>query len=74
MTQLGFKERHPKWKSIVSIVEIASERKFKDKVESEKRYYLSSLPADAKKILAATRLHWGVESAPQAHKLEVDMN
>jgi predicted transposase YbfD/YdcC len=59
---------------VKSIVEIQSVRELYGKIETEKRYYISSLAANAEKILEATRQHWGIESAPQAHKLEVIMN
>lgn len=33
------------------------------KVETEKRYVISSLPADSRRILHAVRTHWGIENA-----------
>ena len=56
------KERHPQWKNLNSIVEIESVREFQGNVSTEKRYYISSLPADASKIQGAVRQHWGVEN------------
>jgi predicted transposase YbfD/YdcC len=56
------KKRHSKWEEINSIVEIKSRREIKDKVTMESRYYISSLPASADKILNASRQHWGVEN------------
>jgi hypothetical protein len=37
----------------------------------ERLFFISSLPADAKRIAAAVRAHWLIESAPQAHEKEV---
>jgi homocysteine S-methyltransferase len=34
-------------------------------------YVISSLPAEASRILHAVRTHWGIESVPQAHGKEV---
>jgi len=55
-------ERHPHWKGLNSIVEIESSREIKGEISTEKRYYISSLPADPKKIRNAIRQHWGVEN------------
>lgn len=56
------RKEHPQWPGLQSIVEIESIRELKDKKEEEKRYYISSLFPDAKRILEATRKHWGVEN------------
>ena len=56
------KEKHAQWKSLRSVVEIESTREIKDKVSTEKRYYISSLPAKAMPILHAVREHWGIEN------------
>jgi predicted transposase YbfD/YdcC len=50
------------WKGIQSVVRIDSERKTKDKTTVETRYYITSLPPDAKKINKAVRTHWGIEN------------
>ena len=34
-----------------------------DKISVERRFFISSLPADAKKIAGAVRAHWLIESA-----------
>lgn len=56
------KERYPDWQSVQTIAEITSTRIQGDKVSTEKRYYISSLPADPKKVLYVTRAHWGIEN------------
>lgn len=56
------RERHPKWKKLNSVIEIQSQREIKGELTTEKRYYISSLPAQAKKISQAVREHWGVEN------------
>jgi len=45
-----------------SLVRIVSQRKFGEKVETQTRYLISSLPADAKAILKAKRSHWKIEN------------
>jgi predicted transposase YbfD/YdcC len=54
-----------KWKNLKSIVMIISERTCEGKTTIEKRYYISSLPANALKIGNAVRKHWGIEN--EAH-------
>jgi len=55
------KERHD-WKGLTSIVMILSARETAKGIERERRFYISSLPADAEKLGAAIRAHWGVEN------------
>ena len=54
--------RHPNWKKLNSVIEIQSQREIKGEVATEKRYYLSSLPAQPEQISQAVREHWGVEN------------
>jgi len=53
-----------KWKGLKSLVMVDSERvdKSTGEIQKEKRYYISSLSAEAKKLGEAIRLHWGVEN------------
>jgi predicted transposase YbfD/YdcC len=45
-----------------SVVCIESERHLREKVSIESRYFLSSLPAEAPRVLRAGRHHWGIEN------------
>ena len=56
------KERHD-WKGLRSIVMVVSTRETAKGVENERRFYITSLPAEATKIGAAIREHWGVENS-----------
>lgn len=56
------KERHD-WKGLTSIVMVLSTRETTKGIERDRRFYISSLPADAGKLAAAIRAHWGVENA-----------
>lgn len=56
------KERHD-WKGLRSIVMLLSSRETAKGEERERRFYISSLPADADKLAAAIRAHWGVENS-----------
>ena len=53
------------WKGLQSIVKLHSERHFPQmgRVEQETRYFISSLPANAKHLLATVRAHWQVENS-----------
>ena len=53
-----------RWPGLRSIAKVESRREVlvDGKVEEETRYYISSLPGDAKQIGHAVRSHWGVEN------------
>ena len=56
---LGLKAR---WSKIASVACIESTREIGARVETEKCYVISSLPADSRRILHAVRTHWGIEN------------
>ena len=41
---------------------IESTREIAGRVETEKRYVISSLPLDSRRLLHAVRSHWGIEN------------
>jgi predicted transposase YbfD/YdcC len=51
------------WEGLHSVVMIEAERFIGDALSVETRYYLSSLPNDAKLLNDAVRSHWGVENS-----------
>jgi predicted transposase YbfD/YdcC len=51
------------WRGIQSIALIEGERKIGDKTTLERRYFISSLEVDAKRIARAVRAHWGIENS-----------
>jgi len=51
------------WVDLHSLVRIQRERHIGAQVQRETAYYISSLPNDAARILAATRAHWAVENS-----------
>jgi predicted transposase YbfD/YdcC len=51
------------WEGLRSVVMIEAERFIGDALSVETRYYLSSLPNDAKLLNDAVRSHWGVENS-----------
>ena len=50
------------WPGLRSIAMVEAERRVGAAISRERRYYLSSLPADAKQIGRAVRRHWGIEN------------
>lgn len=50
------------WKDLRTIIMLEEKREIKDKVEQERRFYISSLAADAKLISESIRAHWGIEN------------
>jgi predicted transposase YbfD/YdcC len=51
------------WADLNAIVRVQRERRLADKIQQETAYYMSSLAADAQKILSATRQHWSIENS-----------
>jgi predicted transposase YbfD/YdcC len=51
-----------KWEGLRSVGVVESVRKIKDQVQTERRYFLSSLTLDAPRFARAVRSHWGVEN------------
>ena len=51
------------WPGLKTVVEIHSTRDLSDKVEKEKRYYISSLEGSAKEMLHYVRSHWAIENS-----------
>jgi predicted transposase YbfD/YdcC len=62
-SDLDWLEGREEWEGLKSVVFIESERFVGDTLSVEKRYYLSSLPNDAKLLNEAIRSHWGVENS-----------
>ena len=56
------KQQH-EWPGLRSIVMIRSTRETQKGSDTERRFYISSLPADAEKLASAIRAHWGVENS-----------
>ena len=51
-----------RWNKLKTIIEIKSIREIDNVATTESRYYISSLPLDAKKAADAVRSHWAVEN------------
>jgi len=56
-------EEKAKWAKLTTFGMVESERDMGDHTTQETRYFISSLPNDAKRLGEATRGHWGVENS-----------
>lgn len=54
--------KHESWKDVASFAIVERIRTVGDKTSTERAFYISSLPADAKRISQAVRSHWEVEN------------
>lgn len=59
---LGWLTQRKEWRGLTSIAQVESTRIIGQKETTERRYYISSLPADASRIESAVRQHWSIEN------------
>jgi predicted transposase YbfD/YdcC len=59
---LSLVRKHQQWKGLKSIIRIVSQRQIGEKTEVQTRYFISSLPAEAKTILKSKRNHRQIEN------------
>jgi predicted transposase YbfD/YdcC len=50
------------WAGLQTAIMVRAERQIGEKCEEETRYYISSLPGNAKELLNAVRSHWHIEN------------
>jgi len=62
-SQIDWLKQKSEWADIKTVVMIEETRDTGKKCSVERRFYISSLSADAKRIAAAVREHWLVENA-----------
>jgi len=56
-------EEKSKWKKLTTFGMVESKREMGDETTQETRYFISSLPCDAKRFAEAVRDHWSVENS-----------
>ncbi len=59
---LSYLNSRGEWRGLKSVAKVTGERRIGEKVSIESRYYISSLPGNAKQVLWAVREHWGIEN------------
>lgn len=71
--QIGWFADRAQWEKLRTVAMVEAERHVAGQVSVERRFYLCSLPPDAKLLAHAVRSHWGIEN--QLHwVLDVQMN
>lgn len=60
--QIDWLEQKPQWAGLKTIAMIEETREVGEKTSIERRFFISSLPADASKMAQAVRAHWMVEN------------
>ena len=60
---LSYMNDSNEWTKLASVVMVESERIEDGTVSTQTRYYISSLPNDARLLLASVRTHWGIENS-----------
>lgn len=61
-SHIGWLAQKPHWAGLNTVAMIEETRGIGGIVSIERRFFISSLPADAKKIARAVRAHWSVEN------------
>ena len=60
---LDYVNDHNQWSGLKSLAMVESERTENGKTSTQTRYYISSLPNDARMLLSSVRTHWGIENS-----------
>jgi predicted transposase YbfD/YdcC len=55
--------KHSEWSDLNAIGMVESVRKMEDKITTERRFYICSIEADARKFARAVRSHWSIENS-----------
>ena len=58
----SYLEELARWEQVRALVKIEARREVGDKTVTETRYAVTSLAPNAREILRASRLHWGIEN------------
>jgi predicted transposase YbfD/YdcC len=61
--QLDWLEQKPQWSGLKSVAMIEETREVNGKISCERRFFISSLPANAQQMATAVRAHWAIENA-----------
>jgi predicted transposase YbfD/YdcC len=60
---LAFINDYQAWPGLACVVKVTSQRQQAGGTSSETRYFISSLPPDAARLLSAIRAHWQIENS-----------
>ena len=62
-SQIDWLEQKQSWRGLSSIAMIEETREFKERISTARRFFITSLPANARQIAQAVRAHWAIENA-----------
>lgn len=60
--QIDWLSQKADWSGLKTIVMIEETREIKEQTSTDRRFFISSLPANAKQIAQAVRAHWRIEN------------
>jgi predicted transposase YbfD/YdcC len=60
--QLDWLTQKPEWSGLKSVAMIEETRDINGKISTDRRFFISSLPANAQQIAQAVRAHWAIEN------------
>jgi predicted transposase YbfD/YdcC len=60
---LAFINEYKAWPGLTSLVKVTSQRQVSGEISEETRYFISSLPPDAERLLRCVRAHWQIENS-----------
>ena len=61
--RLDYLQNRQQWAKLNTVVKVTAQRETATQTSVQSRYYISSLAAQAKTLLSATRKHWGIENS-----------
>lgn len=61
-TYLALLRNRQEWKGLKTIAMVQSERVIGDKVQTETRYFITSIDSNASRVLHTVRTHWNIEN------------
>ncbi len=61
-SQIDWLDQKPQWEGLKSIVMLEETQENKGKISVERRFFISSLEANAEKLASAIRAHWYIEN------------
>ena len=62
LTNLEILDERFAWRDLNAVVRVRGTREVNGKVSVEDRFFITSLPSDAERIMRAVRFHWGIEN------------
>ena len=61
-SQIDWLEQKTPWSGLTSVAMIEETREFKGRISVERRFFISSLAANARQIAQVVRAHWAIEN------------